>query len=65
MQFGFREGKSTIDAILKLSSFVYDKVHKRISTIGTFLDLSKVYSLSPTYFSYLLARKQEVKIKII
>lgn len=42
-QYGFREGRSTEDAILKLTSYIYDSLDKKIPTISIFLDLSKAF----------------------
>lgn len=42
-QYGFREGRSTEDAILELTSSIYESLDKKIPTISIFLDLSKAF----------------------
>lgn len=42
-QYGFREGRSTEDAILELTSSIYNNLDKKIPTICIFLDLSKAF----------------------
>ena len=43
LQFGFREGHSTIHALLELLDRVYSNLDTKNSCIGVFLDLSKAF----------------------
>lgn len=42
-QFGFRSGRSTDEAVLKLSETVIENFDNKLRTIGIFLDLSKAF----------------------
>jgi len=42
-QFGFREGRSTEDAVLELSNFVTDKLENNKKCAAVFLDLAKAF----------------------
>ena len=42
-QFGFQKGISTIDAILKLTEFIYRSLNKKLHTISVFVDLKKTF----------------------
>ena len=42
-QFGYRQGVSTIDAVLRIVNFIYDSFDERKIVIGVFLDQSKVF----------------------
>ena len=42
-QFGYRQGVSTIDAVLRIVNFIYYSFDERKIVIGVFLDLSKVF----------------------
>ena len=42
-QFGFRKGRSTLDALLKLSNQIQQGFAKQCQTIGVFFDLEKAY----------------------
>lgn len=43
MQFGFKAGKSTQDAIIELTSYIYDKLDKGKPCLTVFLDLAKAF----------------------
>lgn len=43
MQYGFREGKSTQDAILALTSKVYTALDESIPSLAVFIDLAKAF----------------------
>lgn len=40
-QYGFRKGKSTIDAVVSIVYIVLEGLENRKHTVGVFLDLSK------------------------
>lgn len=42
-QHGFREGKSTEDALLQLTNYIVDKLDRNKRAIGIFLDLQKAF----------------------
>jgi hypothetical protein len=42
-QFGFRKGKSTIDAVVSLVEMIVEGLENRNTTSGVFLDLSKAF----------------------
>lgn len=42
-QFGFKEGKSTEDAICSLTTLIYDAIDKKIPALSIFVDLSKAF----------------------
>lgn len=42
-QFGFREGKSTEDAVLELTDTIVKNINDKTKTIGIFLDLSRAF----------------------
>lgn len=42
-QYGFREGKSTDDAIFALTTYIYDALDKKKATLCIFVDLSKAF----------------------
>ena len=42
-QFGFRPGKSTIDALTKATDEIYNNIENKKPTIGMFLDLTKAF----------------------
>lgn len=60
-QFGFREGKSTEDAVLKLTSKLTALMDKGERCVGVFLDLQKAFDTVST--KILLARLQNVGIR--
>lgn len=43
MQYGFREGRSTQDAICDLTSRIYDSLDKNEPTLAIFVDLAKAF----------------------
>jgi hypothetical protein len=42
-QFGFREGKSTIDAIQNVTTQIYENFERKNITLATFIDISKAF----------------------
>nr|CAH7734299.1 unnamed protein product [Callosobruchus chinensis] len=42
-QFGFRQGKSTQDAIVAVTSKLYNLINKKTPAIGVFVDLAKAF----------------------
>ena len=42
-QFGYRQGYSTVDAVLTILNHIFDSFDVRETTIGVFLDLSKAF----------------------
>ena len=42
-QFGFRKGKSTVDAFLKLTQYMYDCLNQKHHCMGIFIDLKKAF----------------------
>lgn len=42
-QFGFREGMSTEDAILNLTSYIYNAIDNKVPVLCIFVDLSKAF----------------------
>mgnify|MGYP000542503182 CR=1 FL=1 len=42
-QFGFQSGVSTVDALTKLTDFIYDSLNSRNHTVGVFVDLQKAF----------------------
>ncbi len=42
-QFGFRNGKSTIDAVMSLVDMIVEAIDNRETTLSVFLDLSKAF----------------------
>ena len=42
-QYGFRRGRSTIDALLNLTDFIYDAINDQRQTVGVFVDLKKAF----------------------
>lgn len=43
IQYGFQEGKSTNDAIAKLTSLIYSKIDQSKPSLAVFLDLAKAF----------------------
>ena len=42
-QFGFREGKSTVDAMYNVTSYLYQKLNNNQQPLAIFLDLAKTF----------------------
>ena len=42
-QFGFRAGMKTVDAIMKLTEFIYSSLDKKSYCLGVFVDLRKAF----------------------
>ena len=46
-QFGFQKNKSTEDALIEFSSYLYDKLDNSKSTLSIFIDFSKAFDTVP------------------
>ena len=53
-QFGFQKGKSTVDALLSLTSYIYRAINDRKHAIAVFIDLRKEFD---TVNTEILCRK--------
>ena len=42
-RFGFREGKSTVDTMYNVTSYLYQKLNNNQKPLATFLDLAKAF----------------------
>lgn len=60
-QYGFREGKSTEDAVLTLTSLITSYMDKRYKCVGIFLDLQKAFDT--VSIRILLKRLENVGIR--
>ena len=43
LQFGFRRGCSTADAVMNLTSFIYDSLDKKFHSVALFIDFKKAF----------------------